>query len=749
MEKLFRNVLKTKWIIIGLVLIITVFLGWQIPSLKINSDVVSSLPDNDKDAVLLKKIGSEFGGNKTGMIIIETENIFTPQVIEHIKIITDTISEIEGIESVTGLTTIMNIKSDENGFEIGKLIDEDNLPQSMDELAVLKERVMSQDNYRGTIVSEDGTSSIIMFSIDQQVNMQSVAGMAERKIRELNLPEKIYFAGSPMLLTAISRLIASDLSRLLPIAFLLIFLILYLGFRSLRGVILPLLTAVLSIIWVIGIMSLAGSEMTMVSNNIPIILLAVGTAYAIHVINRIDQEKCDLNKALVIALKYVTIPVILAALTTIAGFLSFLFGSYLTMIRDFGLYSALGTLISLLLSIFFIPAFVSAFSWKSKRIEIEEIRERSLFSRILHSPIHRMLLNHPGKILTIWIIITIVSLGGILLIKRNVDIRNYFRKDNPARIAEEIMASKFGGTKPVFVLFKGDVQSPEFLNTMLKTEEYMKKSPGVVSTQSIADLIVDINDALGEGGMIPDEKDKIEQIWFFLEDNENVKKLVSDDLDEAIIISKFLSPENKEKKEFEAYMKKFISENSSSECSIEITGMPFIDVTMDRSLLNSQIGSLIIALLFVIFIVSAILRSSSAGLYAAIPIISTIIILFGIMGFTGIPLNMATVLVASIAMGIGVDYSIHVITHFNSHIKLGSTISGALDETIAISGKAIIINVVSVSAGFLVLLFSEMVPLQYFGLLISISMVGSGMSAITFLPAILILVNRKKKIALK
>ena len=121
-------------------------------------------------------------------------------------------------------------------------------------------------------------------------------------------------------------------------------------------------------------------------------------------------------------------------------------------------------------------------------------------------------------------------------------------------------------------------------------------------------------------------------------------------------------------------------------------------------------------------------------------------ILFGVMGFAGIPLNIATVLVASIAMGTGIDYSIHVISHFNSHIKEGSTISDALDETIAVSGKAIFINVISVTAGFLVLLFSEMVPLQYFGLLVSLSMVGSGLSALTLLPVILILAHRKDNI---
>jgi predicted RND superfamily exporter protein len=433
-------------------------------------------------------------------------------------------------------------------------------------------------------------------------------------------------------------------------------------------------------------------------------------------------------------------------MTTITGFVSFIFGSYLTMIRDFGIFTALGTLIALLLSLFFVPAMISAFGWKNRE-KSDEKREggKSFFASHFQIPLQNLVFNQTKVILTVWIIVTIVSIGGIFLIHRNVDVRNYFRKGDPTRIAEDIMTRKFGGTKPVFVHFKGDIQSPALLNTMLKTEEYMKHNPGIVSTQSVADLIVEINAAFGEGKKIPEDKEMVEQLWFMLDGNEIIKKFVSEDLDEAIIISMFTSPENKEKKEFESYMDSFLKDNSTPDCTIEITGMPFIESAMDQSLIYSQIASLVIAILVVIVIVSAILRSFAAGLFAAIPIISTIIVLFGVMGFTGIPLNIATVLVASIAMGIGIDYAIHVITHFNSSLKDGATLYRALEDTIGISGKAIIINVISVSVGFLVLLFSEMVPLQYFGLLIFLSMVGSGLSALTFLPVILILAHRDRQ----
>jgi len=139
------------------------------------------------------------------------------------------------------------------------------------------------------------------------------------------------------------------------------------------------------------------------------------------------------------------------------------------------------------------------------------------------------------------------------------------------------------------------------------------------------------------------------------------------------------------------------------------------------------------------------LRSLINGLYASIPIIAAIIILFGVMGLTGISLNIATVLVASVALGIGIDYSIHIISHFNDIYKKTGLLEKAINDTLMISGNAIIINVVSVSAGFLVLVFSEMVPLQYFGILIAISMVSSSLGAMTLLPAILIIINKNKK----
>ncbi|MCB0805647.1 MAG: RND family transporter [Bacteroidales bacterium] len=726
-----------------LVLCLTVFLGFKIRNLTIDADIIGSLPDDDKDAVLLREISDRFGGNNMGVLIMETDDIYQTEVLEHIRDLTDSIGSTPGITTVTSLTNIINIQSNEYGIEIGKLVDEYNFPQSESALRSLRNKVEANDLYKGSIVSEDGKATLIVFTLSDGAEVKQVAESVRKKTESLDLPENIYFTGSPMLVTYISDLMTRDLTRLLPVALLLITLILALSFRSIRGVVLPLITAVIAILWTLGIMALLDIQMSMISNNIPIILLAVGSAYTIHVVNRVYQIiQSDQKKAVREALGYVFIPVILAAITTMIGFVSFIFGAYLEMIREFGIFTALGTFFACLLTLFFIPSLLTFFPYSDKRAVQSHKKDSYLSGKVL-KPLNILLFRHPKAIIIVWLCLILLSLAGIFFIQRSVDIREYFRKDDPTRKAENIMIDKFGGTKPVFVLFKGDMKNPELLKTMMETEAYMEQSPDISNTQSVADLIAEINGLIGGEQKIPDDQDRIEQLWFLLEGNEMMSRLVTEDLDQGIIMSRFLSADNESKKEFVAYMQEFIESHASKEFTIEITGMPFVDITMDRSLINSQIGSLAIAIIFVVIVVGLILRSLRSGLLATFPIVASILILFGVMGLTGIPLNIGTVLVASVALGIGIDYAIHVISHFNHIFKTTGDAAVAMEETIMVSGKAILINVFSVAGGFLVLIFSQMVPLQYFGLLIALSMVGSSQSALTLLPALLILVYRK------
>ena len=747
MKQFTRKILKNRWIIIASVIVLTLFFGYQTRFISINSDIVSSLPDDDPAALLFKNIGNQFGGNEMGMIVLESDNVFKNDLLKHVKQITDSLKITHGVSTVTSLTNILDIKSTEEGIEIGKLVDDYNLPESQSQLDSLKSYVFSKEMYKGAIVSEDGTATVIMFTLLPDADKQAVAKEIKEKTEALNLPEIIYFGGLPFMVNDVSDLIISDIVWLLPIVFIVIALILYFSFKSLRGVLMPLLTAGIAVIWTIGIMVTAGHELTIILNIVPIILLAVGSAYTIHVINSFNVSKTtDINQTIIKALGYVIIPVVLAAVTTAIGFVSFVLGAYLTMIRDFGIFTAIGVMVSLILAIFFVPALTSVFSKNDNKKTADLTEKKTILSHVILQPLSNLLFKHPKYIFSIWGILMVISIVGMFLIKTSTNMADYFKKDNPTRISEDLMQKKFGGSFPVFVVFDGDVQSPEVLKTMIKTEQFMKQDPNISITQSVADLIEQMNDAMLEGKKIPDDRTKIEQLWFLLDAQDVMPQLVSEDLDRGIIQSKFASVENKEIEAFTKKMQQFIEENSNENCKIELTGMPSVYVRLNDSLIKSQFSSLLIALVLVVLIVGLIFRSFSKGIYATIPIIATILVLFGFMGFTGIPLDIATVLVGSIALGIGIDYSIHFISGFNAHLKENGDAEKAIEKTLLSSGKAIIINVTSVAAGFLVLLFSQLVPLQNFGLLVAISMFGSGLGSLTLLPVILILANRKRKI---
>ena len=750
MEKLAQNIIRLRWVIISSVLGLTLFFGLQIKNITINSDILSTLPDDDPTGHLYKSIGSQYGGNDIGMIVLETDDVFQTSVLQDIRQITDSLKILPGVSTVTSMTNILDIKSSEWGIEIGKLVDEYDLPDVPSELDSLRNHTLSKDMYRGSIVSEDGTATAVLFTLLPGVDRQKIATNIKAIIEELNLSETVYYGGLPFMLNDITELLLTDMLWLIPIVFIVIASILIFSFRSFRGMLLPLLTAGITVIWTLGIMALVGYEITIITNIMPIVLLSLGSAYTIHMLNSINLYKdSDRKQALLKAMVYTTIPVILAALTTAIGFVSFIFGAYLTMIKEFGICSAIGILIALLLSVFFVPAFITALSMHGKKPVTENADKKNLLTRILLQPIVNLLLKHPKYVFLAWSVVLLLSIGGIFLIRTSVNITEYFKKDNPTRVAENVMQKKFGGSLPVFVEFEGDLQEPEVLKMMIRTEAFMKEDPNISSAQSVADLVEQMNDAMGEGKKIPDEKAKIEQLWFLLDGQDVMQQLVSEDLDKGIIQSKFASIETKDIQAFTDNMNQFIKENANDDYKINFTGIPPLYVKLNDSLVKSQYSSLIIAIIMVMFIIALIMRSFLNGVYATIPILATILLLLGFMGFAGISLDIATVLVGSIALGIGIDYSIHVITGFHTHLNHHGNAEKAVEVTILTKGSAVMINVASVAAGFLVLLFAQLLPIKNFGLLIAISMIGSGLGALTLLPATLLLAYRKRSISTK
>lgn len=741
MKKTLSYIIKFRTLILLTILAITLVMGWQMKNLKINSDIISSLPDDDPAAVLYKEIGEKYQGSTIGIIIVNSENLYSAQTIADVATITDIVQSTKGVESVTSLANIINIKTDEYGLEVGNLVDIYALPETEEELMNLKNEVESNEMYKGVIVSNDGKSTIVMFTLATDVNQEEVGKEIKEKIAAQNFSHGITYGGLPMMMQELSTIIFNDMVWLIPSVAILLLIILFLSFKSVRGTILPLITVSIAITWTLGLMAILGYDITMIGGIIPVILFAVGSAYSIHVINHIrENQEEDYRKRILSSLGYLVLPVFLSSLTTVFGFVSFIFGSYLTMIKDFGIFCAVGTFFSFILALTFIPALISFFPTPPRRVSDKE----SLLTKKFLRPLSSLVLKYPKYVLIFWISLVILGIIGTFKIDRSTNLASFFNKKSETRIAEETLQEQFGGSAPVYVLFKGDVHDPDFLAKMDDFSDFLKTNPHISHVTSIVDLIEQMNEAMGEGRKLPTDRAKIEQLWFLLEGHEVMEQLVSDDLDEAIIQTRFSSINTNDTKKFIDEVEEYITAHQDENVTIQLSGIPSVYVNMDSSLLKSQLSSLSIAIVLVLLLISISLRSLKLGIMGIVPILVTVSAVFGFMGFTGISLDVATVSVASIVLGIGIDYSIHTISSFNYYFKIKNDIDYAIKNTICIIGKSIMINATAVGLGFSVLLFSHLIPMKFMGLLIAISMLLSSIGALTLLP-IMIIINHNYK----
>ncbi|RUA28373.1 MAG: hypothetical protein DSY76_04440, partial [Bacteroidetes bacterium] len=545
-------------------------------SIKVDSNIVNSLPKDDPEASLFRAVGDRFGSNEIGMIIIKSDNVLMPNVLDDIALITDSLSNFPELTAITSITNIMNLQVVDGDFEVDNLINQGNRPRNRAQADSLLKIIAANEMVTGNLISKDGKAAVVMFSYIDSVAVEKVSANMMARIEKLPINEEYYFAGAPFMRTYVSKVVRHDMSRLIPISFLIISLLLYLSFHNLRGIFLPLLTAGLAIVWSMGVFALLGIKLSMVSNNVPIIILAVGTADAIHILNRVNHCK-EKNQATAVRLSMnvILVPLILTTLTTMVGFMSFIFGAYLGMIRDFGILASLGTFFAGILAITFVPALLATLP--HQELKKKKSNKPSKINQLLLEPLSRKVVQQPRKVIMVWLMIFALSIGGIFMLKRSVSVAGYFKKNHPVSISEEILAKDFGGTKPIFIVFKGDIQSPKVLHAMMDMEDYMKKSPLIGSTQSIADIIRNLNYIIQGQNKIPDDESSIGQLWFMLSNQENLNHLVTEDLDQALIIAKFQDQGATSTIDIQNYMQRYFDAHQSEDYSVQMTGMPFVN----------------------------------------------------------------------------------------------------------------------------------------------------------------------------
>jgi predicted RND superfamily exporter protein len=435
------------------------------------------------------------------------------------------------------------------------------------------------------------------------------------------------------------------------------------------------------------------------------------------------------------------VPVFLSGLTTLIGFLS-LQSHVLPAARELGILIALGIVLAFIINMTFLPAALGLLPFHQ---HLHRRSNTGRLNRLLNRWGGFITRHSRGFLLAVVFIVIGISLG-IWRIKVDTNPVYFWDAKSEIRKSNDFINEHFGGSSQLSIMAEGDIKSPEFLRKMEKLSDFLRTQERVTSVTSIVEQLKLMNRAFHSDSVeyykIPDTREEVAQYLFLYTisgDAENLDQFVDYDYKKAQITARILETGSAASYQLYLNILNYITNTFDESEFPLVTGMTAFTGTLADMVVTGQIRSLIISIVLVCLVTALIFRSPVAGLLSIIPLSSALIIIFGLMGYSHINLDMATVMISSIMIGIGIDYTIHFLYRCRLEMRGGLTIKQAIPVTLQTSGKGIFYNGFSVTVGFAVFLLSGFLPIYFFGFLIVISIIVCLMSALSTMPALLVI----------
>ena len=872
-------------IILTIILGITLFFALQLPRIQFDNNNFRFIPESDPARIADAEMAKIFGDSVPLLIGIQRHysTVVERDFLKKMQELDQQLLALPLVKNVVSLTTTTHIEAVGDSIVSEKLVPE-HLTGSPEELNTITERLRSMDTYNRSLVSDDlkATQTIIFLDIKQEESgsPETVAVCREvmRIAEEWNFPDSVtYVTGAPVFSEIVNEATGHDLMFLVPIVVIVVAGVLFFSFRRFTGVFLPLLTVIISCVWAIGAMALLHIPLTILSTVLPVILIAVGSAYGIHVINHyfdeVTQSKeisTETHSAQIVeAMARVIPPVFLAALTTFAGFVSFCFTSVVP-IFEFGIFSSFGVLSAFIVAVTLIPAILILRGPRNPTIGGRfgvQPSHTGIIDRIIADT---LMIVHAHKRSVLLVSLGCIIFAGLGISKLVIDnvLMEYFEPDVQVVRSDTFIRENFGGSKLLNLVIKGekpgDVIRPDVLQAIDSLAEYAEENiPEVGKITSLADVIKRFNQVYNADapatGLAPTEANSTEKgekdafgdfgdfgdadtSWGFDDIDswsdsepsgsasgkagrtatetkkepvytvsEVIEKLAAaqiarrgryvsaTELVDALKkdvnykgASYYEIPTNPQKygkktqEELTALIQNYllllagnvqdfiddtyapttlkvniqlrtlgqqdseqalqaimayVKDNFPKDISVEPNGSMFIEQSLNTLVVQSQLISVAVSFGIVFLILAFYYRSIIAGIIGIIPLMISVALNFGFMGIVGIKLNIGTAMVASFAIGIGIDYTIHYLAAYHHAYTKRRDDRNFLIHTFYGSGKAILFNAVSVGAGFAVLMLSKFNMLSELGLLIALVMGTSSFASLTVLPTILSIVK--------
>ena len=698
------------------------------------------------------------------LVIEHPTSIYNPTTLEKIKRITEELpQQFEEIEEgkVTSLSSADNITSYDGDMEVQSFYTE--VPTTEEELASLEASVKANSMINGRNVSFDSTSTLIIAEIAPDSDATSLQKRLTEYAKSWEGPERIYVAGRPIVEGSLAELGPKDMAIMFPLVILVMVILLYLLLRSVRDTVINMIIVLFGTLFAFGTKTLLGIPIYAVDTMIPVMLIAIGVAYGIHMHNAIHhriQDSPDLSRDQLVqeVLREMIRPIFMTALTTAIGFMA-LMSSEVLPVRYFGLFAAIGVISEMLLALILFPASIYFLGVpKTKDTTNKKIRKgKGLLTNLKKKPkesnFGALLIEHQKLVIITTVLIILLGGYGTTKVWIDTSFLANFESDSTIALTDAFVNQKFGGTSSLNIILsskeEGTFKEPEVLQAMDDLQNRLSQDPMVGATFSLTSFLKQMNLVMHENDptfeTIPESRELVAQyllLYEFSGDPETLEKVVDYDYTKANITFQLKSDSSAVMETIIALAEQASPTFAAYGINISFAGSGYKAFIFSSLLLKGQIISLALSFIIVFLLLTLLFKNVWVGLAGTVPIAITAVVNFGVMGLLNIPLSSATALISSIAVGIGVDYSIHLLEHYTNRRLYGLSIQEATRDTISHTGRAIILNAIAVMGGFAVLLFSVFPPNRQVGALIVLNM---AMSALLTLTVLIVIINHLDK----
>ena len=707
--------------------------------LRIDFSLEQMFPNNDPEREVYEKFREEFS-REDDVILLTYAGIpiLEKASVEVLGDLTEALEFIEGVENVLSLSNLQ----DGNYFDID-MDDSDWAAKTID--------VLDHPIYTNLLISKKGDVGSILINLSDDVIDQEARARVFKAIDEIK-PQYHWEwneAGIPVLRTRYVELVARERAIFFPISFAVVTLILFFVFRQKRGVLLPLATISVGLVWISGIMAILGITINVVSYLTFNLLMIIGCSNAIHLMIKyheglslglgrrgsLDRVITEIGGAL-----------FLTSFTTSVGFFSLMMTN-IRITQEFGFIVGVGVILMFILTIIILPIILS-FLPLPKAKNIKRLVEGEEFKAAEN--LNEWSRSHPRSILFITAIIFVLSIVGLYKVNYNISILDDLKPGNELYDSIHYVETHMGGTLPLELVLdtkiKNGIVDPLFLSKIDSLKIFLLAQDGVGGAITVSDHIKLVNEEIGSGiREIPIES---LEILSLIKSYDGISGLVDDDLTKTRISARVKNIDSETAEHIVKVLKIESLRLFGEDVHVIITGSTLLALNTSKHLVKNLTTSFMLAFIIIFISMIFLFKSVRLSILSVLPTIIPLMAAGGIMGFMGIKLRPSTAMTFSIALGIAVDDTIHFLARFRQEYMKTGDVPGSVTKTLLTTGKAIISTTIILSLGFVVMVFSEFVPNHEFAILSTIVLLIALAGSMILLPVLINYLNPKFKFSL-